>query len=124
MAELMWKMAIIIDVLHLVVVPPMIILAGLGKVFGKNMGRAFVFVVVGLQAAFLNCPLTVLTGWMRSYKDPSIDPFETSFVHWLYAHLGPFGNLHWVISAVLFAAAGISIHSAYQHRFNPEALLS
>jgi hypothetical protein len=97
--DFLWKAADILDILHLVVVIPMILFAQ--KLFGKYFGGAFVYLVVSLQMACLSCPLTILSGWMRSFKDPTIDPNRTSFVHWLYGHLGFLGHLHWVLSALL-----------------------
>lgn len=103
MANFLWHLARVVDILHLPVVLTLICWAATGKYFGKAYGSAFTSAILASQLACLGCPVTMLSQWLRSFKNPEVRP-SPSLTHWLYSHLDGLGNLHWILSGVFLVA--------------------
>jgi hypothetical protein len=119
MVDFLWYLALVIDIIHIPIV--IFILIFSKRVFGAY-GAAAPCLMVSSQLACLGCPLTVLSGWLRSFKDPNVDVNKTSITHWAYSHLGFWANLHWALCSLFVLLAVFMVKEAKRDERHIKAL--
>lgn len=99
------SLALLTDVVHIVIVVPLLIFGSWfidAKVFAF-----FAAITIGLQLAFLHCPMVILSSWLRSKarNEPwNKSAADRGLVWWLYSKFG--------VVAIIPIVAGITL-SAY-----------
>ena len=82
----MWSIvALGIDVFHFVFAfgSMAYLIMGSKKSLLYNILSSLWALVLFIQILCLNCPLTVLSRWLRSLDDPNITTYEWGFIHWI-----------------------------------------
>lgn len=110
-ARVLRGLALVSDIAHFVVVVPFMLFGQL--LIGPQLHAMFIAVVIGLQLAFLHCPMVVFSSWLRSFSNE--DGWERSIpnrglVWWLYQKFGIWAAVP--ISVGLFATT-ILVHQAF-----------
>jgi hypothetical protein len=88
----MWKLADVIDFVHAFVVIPLLAIAVIYVIRSKNERRKdFAGIaccgLVAVQATLGNCPLTMLSWWLRRSADPYFSPRSEDVLFRIYRWL-------------------------------------
>jgi hypothetical protein len=110
-ANLGTKLSKIVDFLHIFVVVPLLLLLAVYLIFGssqslKYLCGIFSFVLLAAQAAYLDCPLNIMSDWLRELDRPKEQRYRRSFVRTVYGKIGRWIWLRWAIVAVFTTIAG------------------
>lgn len=88
-ARVLWRLAQISDIAHFTVVIPFMFFGQF--LVGQTIQMLFIAFVIGLQLAFLHCPMVVFSSWLRSfsYEDGwDKSALDRGLVWWLYHKFG------------------------------------
>lgn len=114
--DAMWRLADVIDIVHVFIVVPLLVGAAVYAVVGKNekvkdiVGIAC-FSLVAVQASIGNCPLTVLSWELRRVSDPNFAARDGDVLynayHWLNAE-APY--VRWIVLFIAFGGISICLY--------------
>lgn len=105
------KLSKAVDFIHIFVVVPLILFEVVYLIIGSNQSLKHLFgvfscLLIAVQAACLNCPLNILSDWLRELDYPQDRRHRRSFVRMAYGKIGRWVWLRWLIVIGMTIAAG------------------